>query len=56
MDEIAVKKLATLINSINEAIRDLRQKRIHPLDIIPSENPGRIAKKLEKALHEFSNG
>ena len=55
LDEIKITKLANLINAINKAITDLRKRRKHPLDIIPSERPTKIADELEKALDQFNN-
>jgi len=41
------KHLKEVIQSV---AKKLREKRIHPLDIIPIERPDRLAKQLEQAL------
>jgi hypothetical protein len=42
-----IKKLESAIKSV---AKKLRTKRKHPLDIIPIENPRRLAEELEAAL------
>ena len=55
MDKQSIKKLAHLINEINSVSDDLKKTRIHPLDILPIENPRRLAKRLDDAITNFSN-
>lgn len=54
MDEQTIKKLAQLIIDIEAVSKDLRKARTHPLDILPIENPFRLAKRLDDAISNFS--
>ena len=53
MDERSIKKLAQLIIDVEGVSDDLKKRRIHPLDILPSENPRRLAKRLDEAIKDF---
>lgn len=44
------RKTSKLIDVIDSVRKKLRTKRKHPLDIIPIENPDRLAKELEAAI------
>lgn len=45
-----IGQITKLQMAIESVAKKLRKKRIHPLDIIPIENPNRLAKELERAL------
>ncbi len=55
MDEQSVKKLTQLIIKIQDVSKDLKKKRIHPLDIIPIEHPAQLAKRLDEAIKDFNS-
>ncbi len=55
MDEQSVKKLANLIIEIQAVSKSLKAKRVHPLDILPIENPFKLAKRLDDAMDKFNN-
>jgi len=50
-----IGRITKLQMAIESVAKKLRKKRIHPLDIIPIENPNRLANELEQALAELEN-
>ena len=55
MDVEGIKKLAQLIIDIESVAKDLKKRRIHPLDILPIEMPHRLAQRLDDAIKNFND-